>query len=171
MAWFDGERSLKEQMLGLEHALAEAKGRTVLDAGCAEGLIGIAFAKAGATVIAFDNNPDMIRSAERRGCGVRGFRAQHGDLNVGLPGMDYDIVLALAVLHKAENVESATRRLANAARRLMVVRLQHGSVGEVWAKHGGTRCDLREMLPGMGFRLEIEEPGPREELVQYWRRA
>ena len=57
MGWFvinhdkaghrDGDRSLEQQMRGLEKLVREVHGKTVLDIGCAEGLISMALVRAG----------------------------------------------------------------------------------------------------------------------------
>ena len=44
IGWFTtakrpGDRTLEQQLVGLDKVLAEVAGKTVLDAGCAEGLI------------------------------------------------------------------------------------------------------------------------------------
>lgn len=165
-------------MLGLAPALAEAKGKTVLDAGCAEGLISVEFARAGAThVDAFDNNRDYICEAQhnaRRVAPHGVMRVRHGDVNLALPDgfrNNYDIVLALAIIHKAQDVPPATRLLAEACGGLMVIRLPHGSTGLIEAKFGDSVCDLLVEMPAAGFRLERSECGPRDEVVQYWRRS
>lgn len=177
--WFGNHRTLKEQMLGLAPALAEVKGKTVLDAGTAEGNIALEFVLAGAArVDAFDNNPGYVCEAQNKAWGrqlPRGvMRVKEGDINLGLPdgfGPRYDIVLALAIIHKAADVIATTRILAEACAGLMVIRLPLGSDGAFKAKYGGTTCDLRVELPELGLSLERTEPGPREELVQYWRRT
>ncbi|MDZ4253985.1 MAG: class I SAM-dependent methyltransferase [Sulfuritalea sp.] len=171
----DGTRTLEEQMQGIGRALREARGKTVLDAGCAEGFIAIEFAKAGAALVdAVDNNENFVRSARRYGKRLvkSVVHARFCDLNVGLPegcAQSYEIVLALAILHKALDVQAMTRLLAKACSGLMVVRLPRKSYGFIPAKHGNSSCDLNEEMPALGFRLESVEQGPRDELVQYWR--
>lgn len=173
--WFGNHRSLKEQMMGLGPALEESNGKAVLDAGCAEGHIAVEFAKAGARVDAFDNNPGFVVDAESaaRKHAKGAVRVKAGDINVGLPdpfGPAYDVVLALAILHKAESVYRSTKMLADACSGLMVVRLPKGSTGMLRAKFGPSWCDLNIEMPNLGFHLERTESGPRGELVQYWRR-
>jgi SAM-dependent methyltransferase len=170
--WFGNHRSLQEQMEGLGPALAECKGKRVLDVGCAEGWIALEFYKAGGKVDAFDNNVDYASSARRNTSGR--VRVRLHDMNEGLPkGMrgPYDIVLALAVLHKAPDIPRAVKLLAGVCSSLMVIRLPYGSTGFLNAKHGDSTCDLLTVMPEHGFNLERTEQGPREELVQYYRRT
>jgi hypothetical protein len=82
-----------------------------------------------------------------------------------------DIVLMLAVLHKLRDPEKSVREWAQFAGSLVVVRLAGGSAGVVRHKHGYAQCDLRDVMPALGFRLERTAQGPRDELVQYWRRS
>jgi SAM-dependent methyltransferase len=171
--WFGNHRSLKEQMMGLKPVLAECKGKRVLDVGCAEGLIALEFAKAGAKVDAFDNNAGFAHTAITNSRRMRGaVRVRCADMSNGCPFKGrYDIVLALAVLHKALNIPAAVAVLTGVCDDLMVIRLPYGSTGFLTAKHGGSTCDLLTEMPVHGFRLERTEPGPRDEVVQYWRRA
>lgn len=173
----EGDRTLQEQMLGIGPALAEAKDCTVADYGCAEGLIAVEFVKAGAkAVYACDFNPRLIRVAKR----VVGTKVQleQVDLRHRI-GRDnshgqvqrFDIVLALAIIHKMHSPELAARFFAGAAGRLLVVRLPRGSTGVVQSKYGASTCDLNALMPSLGFRLERMLPGPCDEFVQYWRRC
>lgn len=176
MSWFGGERTVEEQMLGVTPVLAEAEGKTVLDVGCAEGDIAIAFAKAGAKVHAFDCNKNMVRAAtlNRNAAGLS-FLVVRGFLEEALPREllpAYDIVLCLAVLHKARNIPVVVYRYANMTKDLLVVRLQGGSNGWVRGKHNkDSEIDLRKYLPTLGLELEWAGPGPRDEMVQHWRRV
>lgn len=171
--WFNGARSLNEQMLGLDLALAEAKGKTVLDLGCAEGLIGAEFSRAGASrVDMIDNNPTYGYAAKLLAKPL-GLRFGEGDINFPLPAWldaKYDIVLALAVIHKAKDVTAALRLCAGLASDLMVIRLPRKSTGVIKSKHFHNFCDLDEDMPAMGFGKESTQTGPRGELVQYWRK-
>lgn len=166
-----GERTLEEQLLGLERALAEAKGKHILDLGCAEGLIGQRFAEAGAArVVGVDGLEEHIEVG-RRYCPDVQF--EHSNLNqVELPeAPSYDIVLALAILHKLHKPEDGTRYAARSARSLVVVRLPIGSSGTIIGKHSGVVCDLIPVFSEEGFALEATVPGPRGERVQYWRKG
>lgn len=153
--------------------LTEVKGRTVADFGCAEGLIALEVARAGAaSVYACDVNAESIEIAK----GLRGelpveFAVQ--DVNALAAARtrgSWDIVLALAILHKVQNPEQAVRFMADVTRDLLVVRWQGGSDGWIRTKRRGLNCDGAGVLAACGLRLERQLPGPRDELVQYWRR-
>lgn len=171
-----GDRTLAEQLQGLEFALTEAPGKTVLDLGCAEGCIAQAFVRAGArAALGIDNNRAFIDHAvamNRHQDTV--FYCQ--DLNAGpdyvdCVSADSDIVLMLAILHKLCDPAKSLREWAAFARDLIVIRLPAGSDGEFGYKHGRhMRCDVRAELPPLGFALERDLPGPRGEKVHYWRR-
>jgi SAM-dependent methyltransferase len=168
-----GDRTLAEQLRGLGVLLAEVKGKTVADFGCAEGLIALEVARAGAaSVIACDYNAESIEIAK----GLRGelpveFSVQNVDALVDARARGaWDVVLALAILHKLNEPERAVRFMAEAARELLVVRWQGGSDGWIRTKHRGRTCDGAGVLAACGLRLERALPGPRDELVQYWRR-
>lgn len=186
----DGARTLEEQMLGLNPALEETPGKTILDLGCAEGTIALEFAKAGAKSIdAYDYNEPFIEVAKqqyeqsgladadssRPGAWPVPVRFKHADITElmakrGTPKR-YDIVLALAILHKLPDPEAAIRFCAQSARSLIVIRLPVNSVGSIRSKHGEhRRADIRVILPEMGFVRERKEVGPRGEWVHYWRR-
>ena len=164
-----GERTLQEQMLGLDPALAECKGKRVLDIGCAEGLIGREFALRGAKVDAFDSIQQHIDTAIKQ-CPEVNFRVD--DLNqLAIPiRPEYDIVLALAVLHKLGTPMHGARYCIAIAKSLIVVRLPIGSDGRIVGKFTKSRCDLNKEFTEHGFKLERVEEGPRTEKVQYWRR-
>ena len=83
----------------------------------------------------------------------------------------FDVVLALAVVHKLPEPEKALGYIARAARSLVVIRLPGGSTGVFQSKGFGTYCDVNATMPKHGFQLERTEQGPRDELVVYWRRT
>jgi SAM-dependent methyltransferase len=171
----DGERSLEEQMLGLQPALDEASGKTILDLGCAEGNIALEFARAGArSVDGYDYNEPFIAIAQqqRDAGGFTRVKFRQADLTPMIAGGSikrFDIVLALAILHKIPDLQAAIKFCAESTRSLLVIRLPHGSVGSLRSKHSEQRADLREMLPALGLVRERKEMGPRGEWVQYWR--
>ena len=181
----DGDRSLGEQLLGLEPALADCDRKTVYDFGCAEGLIGIEFGKRGASAVrGCDLLPQFVAEANRQADLVGlGITCQFYQYNLGrfcdpdLPddfpeGGHYDIVLALAIVHKMRTPGAALRLMATMARRRLVIRLPIRSTGVIACKYDKQQsCDTATVLPPLGFTLEQMIKGPRGELVQHWVRA
>lgn len=184
--WFEidgvqaGDRTLAEQLKGLEAALAEAAGRTVVDFGCAEGLIAREFARAGAaSVFAIDYKAEFIDTANALPPvpGATQPRFVLGNLadlirneRAGGEVWRYDIVLALAIVHKLPEPTAALEFMADCARSLLVIRLPIGSTGAFVTKSGTAHCDTVRTMKRKAFNLERSERGPRGELVHYWRR-
>lgn len=173
----DGPRLLSEQMLGLEQALDEVAGKTVLDLGCAEGLIAAEMVRARAAwVDACDNNEDFLNAAFRQKADHAQLGVHWANLNDGMPAWaagGYDIVLALAIIHKLRQPGERLAEAAKLARSLLVIRLPIHAVNGVFsAKHRPDQiCDTVAVMTRCGFDLERVEPGPRDEQVQYWRRV
>lgn len=178
----DGRRTLDEQMIGLHPALAEARGKSVLDLGCAEGLIALEFAKAGARVTGYDYNGPMIVTAERMAKALPADVAKpafvHTDIREAMrrarlhrESNRHDIVLALAVVHKLPEPAEGVTFIADSCNDLAVFRLPHWSTGDmVKGKHSASSCNVNQIMGKHGFRLEKTFEGPRREPVQYWRR-
>lgn len=180
--WFqidgqDGDRTVAEQMQAVIPALAVARGKTVLDLGCAEGLISREFARAGATVHGVDARADHLAIAVKlcRGLPVRFERRDLNDVSEPVTiDPTYDIVLALGVLHKLWLPERGLRWAASFTRDLLLLRSGLRAVGgviqsKVYPAH---TCDSHKVLVLLGFELQKVVPGPieRGENVEYWRR-
>lgn len=170
-SWFGGARRVAEQMIGLDEALAECSGKSVLDLGCAEGAIALAFARAGASrVVGIECNAYSVKVALEF-CGDL-VRIEQGNLNtMRLPEGPWDIVLALAIIHKMRSPTNLIADIAGTGAALVVVRLPGGSSGTFQTKHYGTPCDVNAEFVRNGYVLGTALPGPQDELVQYWRRA
>lgn len=173
-----GDRTLAEQLKGLRRVLLEAVGKTVLDLGCAEGLISIEFAKAGAKhVVGLEILEHHLRIARLVGAKHRNVQFVQGDLNLlveeGPFDWRYDIVLALAVLHKLRNPGAGLRFAARAAEDLLVLRMPSWydrKGGWLFSKNRSIGVCVPKILSSEGFRLEGDVDGPRGERVLLWRR-
>lgn len=172
-----GDRTLEEQMMGLAPALEECKGKTVLDLGCAEGLISREFARAGAAAV---TGIEMLQThllyAQQMCKGIKNINficAHIGDYIKTLERIpQYDIVLALGVIHKLPDPNVPLRFAAASAKNLLLFRapaIKHG--GKVKSKHGDAMCDVNAVMSEMGFVDEKTIQGVRGEAVQYWRRS
>ncbi len=175
-----GDRTLEEQLRGLDPMLAACAGKTVWDVGCAEGLIAFRCARAGAeAVLGSECNLRLVEVAHAQIAALpRDVRArvkvEHEDVGevvrAGAP-RPHDIVLALAVLHKLPDPTGSLVYLASCARELLVLRLPGGSDGRVFVtKNRLERCDVRHTMQVIGWRMVRAVAGPRGELVQYWAR-
>lgn len=173
-----GHRSLEEQMLGLKQALKLAKGKTVLDLGCAEGLISREFAKAGASlVLGIEVIKEFVNDAVElcKNYSNVSFILANLDDKVRKPVINkYDIVLALAIIHKAHNpIEYLQFSMDScAAEGLLVIRYPvNASNGILKSKHTNVTCDVAGTLVSSGFNIIAKYVGPREEEVEYWRKG
>lgn len=180
--WFkvrgqDGDRTPEEQMLGLERALAEAKGKTVLDLGCAEGAIAREFALAGATVLGVELLQDHINVGRKvcRGLAVKFVCASLEPYIDANPEHErFDIVLALSIAHKLKEPGKLLAFAARCANDLVVFR-GPGKKDMFWdgwlkAKFGEGQCHVPTLMAEHGFVDEGIVDSARGERVQYWRR-
>ena len=177
----NGERTLAEQMLGLTPALIGLTGKTVLDLGCAEGLIGIEFARAGATVIGLERQQSYVdmgnKIAAEMGLADRCRFARHDLADLIQPEIPAsfpcpegaDTVLALAIVHKLRHPGNALKNMAKLAKHRLVIRLPIGSEGHIACKYDPRKnCDSHKIMFAAGFTLEQTQNGPRGERVQHW---
>lgn len=172
MAWFNGERTVEEQLRGLDAVLDTISGKTVLDLGCAEGCISAVVKDRGATLVhGVESNPQLLAEAQK--IAAPGLKFMRGNLNIGLPDdclYQYNVILLLAILHKLGDPEVRLREYAARATDSVVIRLPLDSRGRFTTKHQGFLCDTDRVMTECGFnRTELVE-GPRGELVAYWAR-
>lgn len=181
--WFSspgqpGDRSLREQMMGLDRLFREVEGKTVLDVGCAEGLLSIELLKSGAErVTGVEIRRDAILEAAHLFASdvIASTKTAHfvvDDANDYQPKADYDIVLMLAVLHKLKDPSTVCARMAAAAMDLVVIRLPpvHAPVINDF-RSGHVLHDIGAVMVASGFRLErCGCDGPFNEWVGYYRR-
>jgi trans-aconitate methyltransferase len=123
--WFGqgGDRTLVQQLTGLQALIQRVPGKSVLDVGCAEGLIGIHLYDAGAAAVhGLELRPDYVAEANKLR-GDRGCLFEVADVNEYRPVREYDITIMLAVLHKLREPGEVLSRFALDTRDLMVLRL------------------------------------------------
>lgn len=177
-----GDRSLSEQMTGVSPALSEAHGKTVLDLGAAEGLMGREFVRSGAASChGIDAVADHLAVA-RGQCrnlpmtfqlvGLQEWALEKmsaGDVE------QFDIVLALGVCHKLHDPGVGVTFAARSSRDLVLKRMHQRSnpkAGILTSKHHRENsCNVNEIMEREGFTLEKILPGPYEETVWWWRRT
>lgn len=157
--WFStpgrpGDRSLTDQMKGLDWLFANCRGKTVLDVGCAEGLISIELAKAGAVAV---HGVEIVPQHVQIGRKLQGdlpICFEVGDANTWAPKRQYDIVIMLALLHKLRNPTEAAHRFAAAARHAVVLRMPplHAPT-IVDPRSGNNPHHIGDVLMKLGFVL------------------
>lgn len=180
--WFDmkgrpGARSLAEQMEGLQPALDECGGKSVLDLGCAEGLIALEFARAGAAVIlGIEAQARFIEVAQTLrfpdGCEAK-FQRMNLKRVTPADAIPHDIVLCLAIIHKLKHPETGLRFAARSARDLLLLRSGRGAIdGIIYGKYSRTPCDSAAVMRSEGFELEKTCDGAagHDQPCEYWRR-
>lgn len=174
--WFvtrgrDGDRTVQQALVGLEPLLKNVSGKTVLDVGCAEGLVGIELANRGAThVLGIDRLEDHINVARRLGVEQTEFLVANA--NSFYPRSEsFDIVLLLAILHKLKDPYGAAQRLGAAAKSLVVVRLPPGGPVFVDRRSNNKPQNITRALEDIGFHLESDSRGTFDEWIGFYRRG
>jgi trans-aconitate methyltransferase len=167
-----GDRTLQDQLKGLDLLFAECAGKTILDAGSAEGLISIELAKRGAAVAV--HGVEIVPAHVAVGNRLKGplpVTLEVGDLNSWAPRRSYDIVIALAILQKVRDPSALAKRLADAARDTVVLRLPPAEAPDVVDERSGfVRHRIADVLEHCGFELSSTAEGHLSEWVGYFRR-
>ena len=172
----NGDRTLAEQMLGLRPALDECRGKRVLDLGCAEGSISIEFARAGASEVVgielLEAHLAVAKVQARDVPNMRFIQAHLGDYIATLESIpEFDIVLALGIIHKLHDPGVPMRFAAQSAKDLVIFRAPAKTYdGMIKSKFRDTKCNVPEIMASEGFVEEKLIPGVRGEAAQYWRR-
>lgn len=170
----DGDRTLEQQLKGLDDLLREVKGCSVLDLGCAEGLIARSLLDAGARHVAgLDILPAHVDEARRQCAGRKAsFGVQDLDrlelgTSDGEEGM-VDIVLMLAILHKLRDPLRLVREIKEVFPRLIVIRMPAATPGYVQDRRSGNvRFDVvAELQPE--YALRQVEKGHFDEWIGYF---
>lgn len=174
----EGERTLEEQSLGLKEIFPLAIGKSVLDLGCAEGLIALEFALIDASrVVGVDANEQFIETA-RKYCRHGRLRFELSDLREEVKrrtvARDFDIVLALGVIHKLADPAAGLRYAARRAKEIVVLRWGMGREAHICVgKHSGVRCDSLEVMESEGFEIVDVFAGPperSEDVALFWKK-
>jgi SAM-dependent methyltransferase len=162
---------LTQQLLGIEPVFQEVQGKTVLDVGCAEGLIALAMFDAGARFVFGVEIVEQHIKVANSLIGKRKLEFVHADANSYQPVEQYDIVLMLAILQKLRDPHHACRRFARAAKELCVLRLPPKNAPLIIDERSGLRpFNMKEAMGEEGFDLTEVRDGPYNEWVGYFRR-
>jgi 2-polyprenyl-3-methyl-5-hydroxy-6-metoxy-1,4-benzoquinol methylase len=167
-----GLRFLKEQLKGLDDLPKWVSRAKVLDLGCAEGLIGKhCIDTLGADLVhGLEILPDRIKRAQALTEGYDNARFWVANLN-NLPEVEktigaelpekYDVVLALAILHKLKDPAGVMRWAAARCSRTFVVRMPgyHDFFEDHRSK--GARIEPDKILTG--WKRASDKQGPRNE--------
>lgn len=172
----EGDRTLAQQLTGLDPLLAQVRDKTVLDLGCAEGLISAACVAAGAEhAHGIDFNAQLIATARKQHRDVERFWFEHADLNQGVPApgtkREYHVVLMLAILHKLKRPFALLADVCKFNQpELIVIRLPEAGPVIVDARSDNEPHDVGWFLGRRGYRLALETRGHLNEWMGYFDR-
>ena len=153
--WFGGQVSLEERMIGLDCL----EGDTILDLGCAEGLISHSLIIRGAKVAhGFDKSLDRVnRGNATTSDSVTLYQADLNSPPVP-PLKRYDIVLVLAILQKLEHPEDLLIYAMRHAKDWLAIRTPAKVLCD--RRSNFRRLDTAKFVTAEGFRLVCEIRSP-----------
>jgi trans-aconitate methyltransferase len=166
-----GDRRLDQQLTGLYPALAYCVNKSILDVGCAEGLISHSLAERGAAAVhGLEIVPGHVEVANKfRGDLPCTFEV--ADVNDYVPVRRYDIVLLLGILHKLRDPSAVCRRFAAAARSMVVIRLPPVRAPFIVDPRSDNRPhDIEAVMDDAGFKRMSVGCGHFNEWVGTYRR-
>lgn len=162
--------TIERQLIGLEQL--QVSGRTVLDVGCAEGLIGEWCLKQGAYLVrGVELRLDYAKQAAKRLNSVVVADADSYEF-----GEAHDVVLALGVLNKLARPASSLRRMLAACKEVCVLRLSAGQWPVMRTDRAPEGADLAAAALKAGFTTaEVcdgpVDPGTGPQVVVYLTRC
>lgn len=174
-----GLRFLKEQLKGLDDLPKYASRASVLDLGCAEGLIGKHLIDTlGADLVhGVEIVEGRIKLAREQFSGYDNAKFWVGNLN-NLPELEqtmapdllpkYEVVLLLAILHKLKDPVAVLKWCASRCSRALVVRLPGYTPYFEDRRSKGQKVDPAAILGG-GWQLCSDKQGPRNERTLIFR--
>lgn len=167
--------NLFDRFQGLEPVLQVAKGKTVLDFGCCEGLISYEFARAGCSLVhGFDIDGPLMKFAKTlfRNVPVTSSFVQQ---NLSVPFADftrkysalllsrYDIVLFLGIYHHLEK-QMSPEALCGVVEGLL------SQTGTYFVARTGRLDAFEQLILNAGFDCISESPGGAVGLLRIYRR-
>lgn len=173
-----GLRFLKEQISGMDALMPFLPRASVLDLGCAEGLIGKYYVDTlGVDVLhGVEIMKDRVEVARKQCAGYMNVNFWAADLSKPaevdkLDGIlpQYDVVLALAILHKLPDPVGVLKWAAAKARKALVVRMPGPDRIFLTRGEKRSRIDPTHILSGE-FELLKAQIGPRSELTMTYKR-
>lgn len=174
-----GDRTIEQQLMGLGPLMAEVRDRTVLDLGCAEGLIAGQLLGVGARdVFGVEIVEEHVHAArqvvgKKHGPAARFVHAEVSKfLEDSVDAPQFHIVLALAIFHKLRNPARAAFDAGMRAAELCVVRLPPANAPLVIDKRSNyVPHDIAAAMKEAGLELTQVTRGHLDEWVGYFRRV
>lgn len=179
--WFDvdgmqtGDRTLAEQLTGLDQLLDDAEGATVLDLGCAEGLISLEMMRRGAVLVnGIESVASRVKAAEFffEGLNARFFLGNCERFATDPPGdllASYDVVLMLSIAQKMRDPAAFITAAAARSTGMVALRLPAPIIND--PRSGFVPVDVPNLMRRLGFPVLMQSPGPRGEWVGIFYRA
>lgn len=173
-----GLRFLKEQLAGLDLLRELAPRASILDLGCAEGLIGKYYVDTCGADLLHGLEAEESRVAKARELCAGYEHAQFWPANLNdrdsidatLPLLaQYDIVLLLAILHKLKDPIGCLRWAAARAGKIVAIRMPQAAPVFRDQRSGDVKVRPIEILADE-FKLIAQGPGPRNEWTGIWQR-
>lgn len=169
----DGDRTLAEQVTGLDEIAEACAKRSVLDIGCAEGLIAKWLHERGARHIDCIGVIEGELEAGRKFCAGRPIRFHRADVRNGeqLSALrlrrNYDVVLLLSIVHKMRDPDVLLAWAAKRARVMMAIRVP----GAVYKDRGAVigEHDIVQQMAALGWALSATYPTCRDEWLGTFR--